>query len=78
MYISISFTFSNKLLQDLLRKKLGFDGLIVTDALVMKAISDRYGSEEAAVMAIEAGADLVLMPDNPIRTIDAIVSAVII
>ena len=46
----------------LLRRDLGFGGLVVTDALVMEAITRHYGAAEAAVLALEAGADLVLMP----------------
>ena len=53
-------TLSKAILTDLLRKKLGFQGLIVTDAMNMKAISDHFGTGEAAVMAIQAGADVVM------------------
>lgn len=41
-----------------LRQSMGFDGVVVTDDLVMQAITDRYGSGESAIMAIEAGCDL--------------------
>jgi beta-glucosidase len=60
----------------LLRQDLGFDGLVVTDALVMEAIAARHGAGEAAVLALEAGADLVLMPADPWQAIEAIASAV--
>jgi len=50
---------------DILREELNFRGLIVTDALDMKAISDRYSSEEATYLAIEAGNNIALMPENP-------------
>jgi beta-glucosidase len=63
-------------LTQLLRQDLGFDGLVVTDALVMEAIAARHGAGEAAVMALEAGADLVLMPADPWQAIEAILSAV--
>ncbi|BEV35208.1 glycosyl hydrolase family 3 [Synechococcus sp. M16CYN] len=53
---------SKAILTDLLRVDLDFDGLIVTDALVMEAVAMRYGAAEAAVLAFEAGADLILMP----------------
>jgi beta-glucosidase len=49
---------------------------VVTDALVMEAIAGRYGAGEAAVLALEAGADLVLMPADADAAIDAIVAAV--
>ncbi|GAA2652539.1 glycoside hydrolase family 3 N-terminal domain-containing protein [Streptomyces lunalinharesii] len=52
-------TLSSRLLNDLLRKEIGFDGLIVTDAIEMGAVADRYGLGGAAVMAVAAGADAV-------------------
>ena len=55
-------TLSGKVLTGLLRQQLGFDGLIVTDALVMEAITSHYGAGEAAALAFDAGADLILMP----------------
>ncbi len=55
-------TLSKAVLSQLLRQELGFNGLIVTDALVMEAITKHYGAAEAAALAFEAGADLILMP----------------
>ena len=55
-------TLSKTVLTNLLRNDLCFDGLVVTDALVMAAITKRYGAAEAAMLAFEAGADLILMP----------------
>ena len=49
-------------MQDLLRQELGFDGIIITDAMNMGAISENYGSGEAAVQSVLAGADMILMP----------------
>jgi beta-glucosidase len=69
-------TLSRAVLHQLLREQLGFDGLVVTDALVMEAIAGRYGAGEAAVLALEAGADLVLMPADARLAIAAILSAV--
>lgn len=69
-------TLSKATLTDLLRRSLGFDGLVVTDALVMGAITDHYGPYEAAVMALEAGADVLLMPKDPEGTIQAVCEAV--
>lgn len=54
-------TLSKKVINDYLREKLGFDGIVETDAMRMKAIQDSYGTGEASVMAIEAGCDLVLL-----------------
>ena len=69
-------TLSWPVLSGLLRQELGFDGLIVTDALVMEAIAGRYGAGEAAVLALEAGADLVLMPADARGALVAIKAAV--
>jgi beta-glucosidase len=69
-------TLSARILTQELRKNLGFDGLIVTDALVMGAIANRYGANEAAVLAVTAGADVLLMPADPAGAIQAICAAV--
>ncbi|MBE9182603.1 beta-glucosidase [Oculatella sp. LEGE 06141] len=69
-------TLSHAILTRLLRQQLGFNGLIVTDALVMGAITDRFGAREAPVLAVEAGADVVLMPVDPVGAIDAVCQAV--
>ena len=69
-------TLSKPILTGLLRQELGFDGLIVTDALVMGAITKTYGPYEAAVLAVEAGADVILMPADVEGCIQAICEAV--
>ena len=69
-------TLSAPTLTGLLRRQMGFQGLIVTDALVMGAITRRYGPYEAAILAIAAGADLLLMPPDPEGCIAAVVEAV--
>ena len=69
-------TLSPEVLTTLLRRDLGFGGLVVTDALVMEAIASRFGGGEAAVLALAAGADLVLMPEDADQAIAAIVAAV--
>ena len=58
-------TFSSALLTDLLRRELGFDGLIITDAMAMNAIAENYWAGEAAVRAVEAGVDVILMSPQP-------------
>ncbi|MFP5269875.1 glycoside hydrolase family 3 N-terminal domain-containing protein [Coleofasciculus sp.] len=69
-------TLSQKVLTQVLRQELGFEGLIVTDALIMGAITNRYGATEAPVKAVEAGADILLMPVNPETAIQAVCDAV--
>ena len=54
-------TLSKKLTTDILREDLGFDGMVITDALDMGAITEQYGSANAAVAALNAGADMLLM-----------------
>jgi beta-N-acetylhexosaminidase len=54
-------TLSRRILTGILREELGFQGLIVTDCLEMKGIADHWGPEEAAVLALEAGADMLLV-----------------
>ncbi|AZV49182.1 glycoside hydrolase family 3 protein [Bacillus halotolerans] len=60
--IMVPATLSKKVMTGLLREEMGFGGVIVTDALNMKAIADHFGHEEAVVMAIKAGVDIALMP----------------
>ncbi|MEL6856135.1 MAG: glycoside hydrolase family 3 N-terminal domain-containing protein [Cyanobacteria bacterium J06607_13] len=69
-------TLSKVTLSGLLRHDLGFDGLIVTDALVMGGITQTYGAAEAAVLAVEAGADILLMPADVEIAITAVCEAV--
>ena len=54
-------TLSKVLLTDLLRKDLGFNGIIISDGMEMKAISDTYGIGEGCVMALNAGCDILLL-----------------
>lgn len=61
---------------DLLRKRLGYSGLVVTDALNMGAVTQGTGPGEAAVRAVEAGADVLLMPADPAAAVKAIDAAV--
>jgi beta-N-acetylhexosaminidase len=55
-------TLSPQVLGGLLRQELGFDGLVLTDEMEMEAIAQRYGVGRAAVLAVKAGADMVLVP----------------
>src|SRR5262249_56258715 len=69
-------TLSTHILSDLLRKELGFQGLIVTDAMDMGGITVRYAPGEAAVRAILAGVDALLMPPVPDAAFEALQAAV--
>lgn len=72
-------TLSRKVLTDLLRTRLGFEGVIVTDCLEMKAISGVYGIPEGTIRAVEAGADLILIShrfEEQSKAIEALVEAV--
>ncbi|WP_196805815.1 glycoside hydrolase family 3 protein [Butyrivibrio sp. WCD2001] len=60
----------------ILRENIGYDGVIMTDALGMGAISRHYSSGEAAVKAIEAGCDMVLMPENLQTAYDEVLKSV--
>ncbi len=72
-------TVSKPIITGLLREELGFDGVITTDSITMGAVATRYGVANACAMALEAGADLVLMKaENHLveQTVDAIRSFV--
>ena len=69
-------TLSPYFLTELLREDMEFDGLIFTDALRMGAISRGYGAGEAAVLALEAGSDVLLVPEDVSEAIDAVEVAV--
>ena len=69
-------TLSPEILTKLLRDELRFQGLIVTDALDMGAIVKGFGTADASVKALEAGADVLLMPPDAEVAVNAIVAAV--
>ena len=69
-------TLDARFMTDLLRDDMGFEGLLFTDALVMGALSERYGAAEVSVMALEAGSDVLLMPTDVTEAIDAVMTAV--
>ncbi len=72
-------TLSSAIVQGLLREELGFNGVILSDCLEMKAISETFGTERAAVMALQAGIDLVLVSHHYTQqrgSIEAIQAAV--
>jgi len=67
---------SREVVTGLLRDDLGFEGVVVTDALGMAAVADRYSSAESAVAALGAGVDLLLMPPDVRAARDGILAAV--
>ena len=57
-------TISEEIISNLLRKELGFDGVVITDAMNMGAITKYYKAKDVATLALIAGADMILMPEN--------------
>jgi beta-N-acetylhexosaminidase len=69
-------TVSARVLTGLLRNELAFPGLIVTDAMDMQGLAKQFPPAEASVRALQAGADVLLMPANPEEAINAVAAAV--
>lgn len=69
-------TLSVNVLTNILRDEMGFKGLVVTDALEMQGITSLFPEGEAAVRAVDAGADVLLMPVDPETVIKAIEAAI--
>jgi Glycosyl hydrolase family 3 N terminal domain. len=70
---------SDKIINGILRKDLGFDGVVISDDLTMGAITRQYSVSQAAVKAVQAGTDIVLVAhgsENVEATVDALLSAV--
>ena len=67
---------SYHMITEVLRGELGYNGLIITDSLKMGAITNHYQPQTAAVMAVQAGADILLMPDNFVVAHSGVVNAV--
>lgn len=59
-----------------LRNELGYNGVIITDSMAMGAVADSYTSDIAAVMAVKAGADIILMPESLEKSFNAVLNAV--
>ena len=67
-------TLSPLVMSDLLRRDMRFDGLLITDAMDMAGVIDRFGAVEAAKRAVAAGNDILLMPADVPGAIDAVVA----
>lgn len=73
---SVPASLSSRMVTEILRGELGFSGLIITDSLEMNAVSQDYSPAEASVMALQAGCDLLLMPNGFREAFEGVVSAV--
>ena len=69
-------TMNAKVIQGCLREKLGYQGLVITDALGMGAVSDSYSPAEAAASALKAGCDMLLMPASLPEAFEGVAAAV--
>lgn len=69
-------TLSRGFMTGMLRNEMRFDGVLFTDAMTMGGIAKRYGATEPLIMAVEAGADVLLMPRNVTAAIETVVGAV--
>lgn len=72
-------TLSRAVLTGILRERLGYDGVVITDALFMKAVYERYGHAASAVLALQAGADMPLAQggvEDQAAAVDAIAAAI--
>ena len=67
---------SPEIVTDLLREELGFTGVVITDSLQMRAMTDVYGAGEIAVGAVLAGVDLLLCPENLEEAVESLTAAV--
>jgi beta-N-acetylhexosaminidase len=72
---SVPATISHTIVTDILREELGFDGVVITDSLEMSSVSNLYSSDELAVLAIEAGVDLLLEPSSFRTAVNGVIAA---
>ncbi len=75
--ISLPATLSYKVLTELMREEMGYEGVIITDALNMNAISDHFGSVDAVIRTVKAGTDIILMPVDLEAVVDGLLDAVV-
>ncbi len=73
----VPMSISSKLINDILRGEQGFKGVVITDAIVMAGLTNENRSTVEATMAVyKSGSDMILMPDEPIKCIEALTKAV--
>lgn len=78
---SLPATMSDDIITHLLKEKMGFSGVVITDAMNMKGISGKWNQVQAAVIAIQAGVDMICMPctlynENDLKNLDAIIDGI--
>ena len=73
---NIPATLSKKVVTDMLKTELNFKGVVFSDSMSMGAITENYGTGDACVKAVEAGIDMVLMPENLDEAYNAVLKAV--
>ena len=64
------------MITELLRSQVGILGFVITDSMSMAAITDYFTSDQAAVMALQAGADMILMPEDYETAYNGVLEAV--
>ena len=69
-------TFSYNVVTKLLKTEMGFDGLVVTDALNMHALTNEYTQQQIGLLSIQAGCDILLFPENEKEMIDGVVESI--
>ena len=69
-------TLSHEMITGVLREKMGFEGIVITDAMNMGAVTQNYSSAEAAVKALQAGCDIILMPVDFHAALQGVLDAV--
>lgn len=74
--VGVPATLSPRIITGLLRDTLGFKGVTITDAMTMEGVGKGYSTEQSSVLAVKAGADILLKPTDPTLAIDAVVRAV--
>ena len=67
---------NENIITGVLRRQLGYDGIVITDAMNMSAISEYYTADEAAIKALKAGADMILMPEDFVTAYGGVIAAV--
>lgn len=73
---NIPASLSEEIITGILRDEIGYDGIVITDAMDMAAVTEYYEADVAAIMALKAGADMVLMPEDFVLAYEGVLKAV--